>query len=155
MRELLYVLCVCTATTVTATAVECNTLVEEALEKFSFPSLEIRANSKLDKHFYVGVSVSVPLYSGSERRRIENNRLQKKKELLKAIADIKNAASELQLHRKLLKYHKKRVEKAIEDNEKLLKELQKIEELQAQKRESEAVLKAYGIDPKKAQTCRW
>ena len=54
-----------------------------------------------------------------------------------------------------MEYRKKRIEKAIEDNEKLLQELQKIEELKAEIRSSEAILKAYGIPPELARTCKW
>ena len=146
-----------------AIAQTCESIVNQALEKFSFPNIEVKANAggrtyqdiENTERFYVGLSISIPLYSGRERRYSENQRIQKKKELLKAIADVKNALNELQLHRKLLEYRRKRVEKAIEDNEKLLQELQKIEELKAEIRSSEAILKAYGIPPKLAKTCKW
>ena len=148
---------------VLAVAQTCESLVNQALNKFSFPKIEIKANAgartyqdiENSKRFYVGLSVSVPLYSGKERLYNENQRLQKKKELLRAISNLKNGLEELELHKQLLDYHKKRVAKAIEDNRELLQELEKITELRGQIRNAEAILKAYGIRPEAAKKCTW
>ena len=138
----------------------CVSLVEGVLEAPVSFSLRLRAGAKTTESLeaegpvYAGVFFELPLVDPSAAARKRRHR-REKEALLAAIAEVRALERAIALRRDLLRYHRRRIDLALEDNRDYISVKLELEELRGRLLKAEAKLKAYGLSRKEALSCRW
>ena len=68
---------------------------------------------------------------------------------------MRDLSRRLAFKRDVARYHKKRIDYALEDNEAFLRAKEEALRLEEELHQAEALLRAYGIELKEALSCRW
>jgi len=142
------------------TVLECEELVDRVLPHPPPFRLLLRAGAKTTEtleargRLYTGVFFELPLVDPGAAKRLRARR-QEREELFRTIAALKAQENLLFFKRDLLEYHRQRLQRALEDNEAFLRTKEEILKIEGEIQRLESRLKAYGIDPKEARTCRW
>ena len=141
--------------------ISCPLLVERALGAAPRPwRLVLRAGAKTSESLeakgrvFTGLFFEVPLVDASVATRLRQHRREREK-LLSALFEYQDLHRLRAFKEDLVRYHRQRLEMALEDNQPFLEAKEEVLKIESRFHAAEAVLRAYGISPKEALSCRW